>query len=77
MRAMSLSGYDDCARHLSANPQERELLAGLCRIPISRFYGDKAAFDATGQRVSGCRDHGKYAVVRRLSEWRGVPASRI
>jgi chemotaxis protein methyltransferase CheR len=36
---------------LAADPAERRVLDGLCRITISRFYRDRAVFDRLGDQV--------------------------
>ena len=42
-------GLPDLAAYgafVAANPDERRRLDAMCRIPISRFYRDRAVFDA-------------------------------
>jgi chemotaxis protein methyltransferase CheR len=43
---LGLEGFDDYRRQLALSPPEWSRLDALCRIPISRFYRDRALFDA-------------------------------
>lgn len=51
MRALGLVDLDDYRRLLAQSPDELALLDTFCRIPISRFYRDKAVFEALGTRL--------------------------
>ncbi len=51
LRALGLDGLDAYRARLADDPDEWARLDALCRIPISRFYRDKATFDALGDRV--------------------------
>ncbi len=44
IKALGLSGFDAYGEHLEHERGERELLDGMCRITISRFYRDKGIF---------------------------------
>ena len=48
LRLPDLTAYRS---YLEARPAEWEVLAGFCRIPISRFYRDAPVFDALGLSV--------------------------
>lgn len=43
-----LAGYAD---YLGKEPGEWERLDAICRIPISRFYRDRAVFDCLGEEI--------------------------
>jgi chemotaxis protein methyltransferase CheR len=43
---LGLESLDDYRRRLAVSPREWSTLDALCRIPISRFYRDRAVFDA-------------------------------
>lgn len=45
-RELGLEGFDAYRLHLEASPEEWARFDALCRIPISRFYRDRALFDA-------------------------------
>ena len=51
MSELSLSDVLAYGRYLEAQTAEWPALAALCTIPISRFYRDKAVFDALGAAV--------------------------
>jgi chemotaxis protein methyltransferase CheR len=44
--ALGLGDADAYRRYLERNPQEWDALAGLCRVTISRFWRDRAVFEA-------------------------------
>jgi len=44
VRALGLADATAYARHLDAHAEERERLQAFCRIPISRFYRDRAVY---------------------------------
>lgn len=46
MRELGLSDLDAYGRLLERSPEELSRLDSFCRIPISRFYRDRAVFDA-------------------------------
>lgn len=50
MRALSLTDYAGYRQYLDAASDEWDRLAEMCRIPVSRFYRDKAVFDALQQQ---------------------------
>jgi chemotaxis protein methyltransferase CheR len=43
---LGLQSFDDYREQLAVSPAEWSTLDALCRIPISRFYRDRAVFDA-------------------------------
>jgi chemotaxis protein methyltransferase CheR len=45
-RELGLEGFDAYRARLEASPDEWTTFDALCRIPISRFYRDRAVFDA-------------------------------
>lgn len=45
LEALDLRDLDAYRERLAADPAEWPVLDGLCRIPISRFYRDRAVFD--------------------------------
>jgi len=45
LRALGLADWDAYRRYLEDTPQELEVVARACRIPVSRFYRDRAVFD--------------------------------
>ena len=51
MRALGLASVAAYRERLEADPAEWQVLDGLCRIPISRFYRDRAVFDALARQV--------------------------
>lgn len=51
LRELSLENLDAYAALLERDPEERARLDSFCRIPISRFYRDRAVFDALGHTV--------------------------
>ena len=46
LRALGLDSLDDYRHRLERDPREWDVLDGLCRITISRFWRDRAVFDA-------------------------------
>jgi chemotaxis protein methyltransferase CheR len=72
---LGLSGPVAYRAYLMSTPKEWELLDGLCRITISRFYRDKGTFDYLGQRIFS--DLAVAAVKRRgiISCWSAGCAS--
>ncbi|UCE86369.1 MAG: chemotaxis protein CheR [Deltaproteobacteria bacterium] len=46
LRELGLADAAAYRSHLESNPGEWTVLAGLCRVTISRFYRDRAVFDA-------------------------------
>ncbi len=48
---LGLDDLDEYAALLERDPEERARLDSFCRIPISRFYRDRAVFDALGRIV--------------------------
>lgn len=46
IRVLDLEGLSDYRVYLEAHPSEWTVLDGLCRITISRFYRDRAVFEA-------------------------------
>lgn len=51
IRALELSGPAAYRAHLGEHATEWAVLDALCSIPISRFYRDRAIFDALGEQV--------------------------
>jgi hypothetical protein len=50
---LGMGDLGDYRAHLAADPHERDRLAALCRIPISRFFRDHAVFERLGTQVLG------------------------
>jgi chemotaxis protein methyltransferase CheR len=50
IRALDLADGAAYRSYLEGHPEEMALLDGLCRITVSRFYRDRAAFDALRRR---------------------------
>ncbi len=48
---LRLAGVDGYIQHLAAHPDEWEILDGLCRITISRFYRDRRLFEDLGREI--------------------------
>lgn len=46
LRVLGLEGLDEYEARLETSPKEWKVLQELCRITISRFYRDRAVFDA-------------------------------
>jgi len=60
---LGLEGVEAYRRYLQANPKEWELLDGLLRVVVTRFYRDRKVFDALylsvlPQRINEIRDIG-------------------
>jgi chemotaxis protein methyltransferase CheR len=51
LRKLNLPDVDTYRRHLEARPEEWEVLDGLCRVTISRFYRDRGVFDCLRDTV--------------------------
>lgn len=51
IQALGLSSTDAYRAYLSEHATEWNALDALCTIPISRFYRDRAVFDALGEQV--------------------------
>ncbi len=51
VRALGLAGFADYRGYLEHHPDEWLRLDGLCRITISRFWRDRAVFEALSERV--------------------------
>jgi chemotaxis protein methyltransferase CheR len=51
LRELGLDGLDAYRRYLEASPLEWPRLDAFCRIPISRFYRDRAVFEALGRGI--------------------------
>jgi chemotaxis protein methyltransferase CheR len=51
LRELDLRSLDDYRAYLATTPAEWVQLDALCRIPISRFYRDRAVFDELGCRI--------------------------
>src|SRR4051794_9479238 len=49
--ALGLDGPSAYPAFVAAHPEERAVLDGLCRVHVSRFYRDRAVFDALRDRV--------------------------
>ncbi len=62
LRALDLADGVAYRSYLEGHPAEWALLDGLCRITISRFYRDRAVFDALKDR--GFLDLARAALVR-------------
>jgi chemotaxis protein methyltransferase CheR len=50
-RALGLASLDDYRAWLDQHPDELRVLDGMCRVTISRFWRDRAVFDALGARL--------------------------
>jgi chemotaxis protein methyltransferase CheR len=48
IRALELGGLAAYEAYLTEHATEWTILDALCSIPISRFYRDRAVFDALG-----------------------------
>jgi chemotaxis protein methyltransferase CheR len=48
---LGLDGASAYRAHLEANAEEWDVLAGLCRVTISRFWRDRAAFEGLRDEV--------------------------
>jgi chemotaxis protein methyltransferase CheR len=67
LRELGLEGLSDYRGYLEAHPSEWTVLDSLCRITISRFYRDRAVFDALRETLlpilaESVRDRGDPAV---------------
>ncbi len=51
LRELGLEDLDAYAAYLAERPEEWDRLDALCRIPISRFYRDRAVFHSLGAQV--------------------------
>lgn len=51
LRELGLRSLDEYRVHLDAHPAEWDVLDGLCRITVSRFYRDRAVFDVIRDRI--------------------------
>jgi chemotaxis protein methyltransferase CheR len=51
IRALELSGLAAYEAYLTEHATEWRILEALCSIPISRFYRDRAVFDALGDAI--------------------------
>jgi chemotaxis protein methyltransferase CheR len=51
IRTLELSGLAAYEAYLTAHATEWAILEALCSIPISRFYRDRAVFDALGDAI--------------------------
>ncbi len=51
MAALQLESFAGYREHLQARAGEWKVLYGLCRVTISRFYRDKAAFESLERHV--------------------------
>ena len=51
LRKLNLPDVDAYRRHLEARPEEWEVLDGLCRVTVSRFYRDRGVFDCLRDTV--------------------------
>lgn len=51
LRALDLDSLDAYREWLQRHPEEWQVLDGLCRITISRFWRDSAVFEALGARL--------------------------
>jgi chemotaxis protein methyltransferase CheR len=51
IRALRVNGLAEYKAYLDEHADEWRALETLCSIPISRFYRDRAAFDALGERI--------------------------
>ncbi len=63
LEELGLRDIDAYRARLASDPREWEVLDGLCRIPISRFYRDRAVFDHLFQETlpALARRHGEVA----------------
>ncbi|MHC4136805.1 MAG: CheR family methyltransferase [Planctomycetota bacterium] len=61
LEELGLDDLDAYRARLASDPQEWKVLDGRCRIPISRFYRDRAVFDHLFQEVlpALARRHGE------------------
>lgn len=51
IHALKMSGLEAYEAYLVEHPGEWAALEALCSIPISRFYRDRAVFDALGEQI--------------------------
>jgi chemotaxis protein methyltransferase CheR len=51
LRALGIVDLGGYVRYLEEKPEEWRVLEGLCRVSISRFYRDRAVFDALADPV--------------------------
>ena len=51
LRKLDLPDVDAYRLHLEAQPEEWEVLDGLCRVTVSRFYRDRGVFDCLRDAV--------------------------
>jgi chemotaxis protein methyltransferase CheR len=51
LRALGLDSLDAYQEQLERHPEEWEVLDSLCRVTISRFWRDRAVFEALGARL--------------------------
>jgi chemotaxis protein methyltransferase CheR len=51
LKALGLADLDAYRRHLATRPEEWRELDALCGIPVSRFYRDRAIYDAFARSV--------------------------
>jgi chemotaxis protein methyltransferase CheR len=66
LRELGLPRLDAYREHLQAYPAEWRILEGMCRVPVSRFYRDRAVFEALELEV--LPSLARAAVVRRQRE---------
>jgi chemotaxis protein methyltransferase CheR len=64
IQALKLSGLAEYTTYLSEHAAEWTELEALCSIPISRFYRDRAVFDALGETI--LPELAKWAILRTL-----------
>jgi len=50
-KALGLADLDGYRRYLDSHVEEWRVLAGFCRISVTRFYRDRGVFDALRDRV--------------------------
>ena len=75
LRELGLAGLAEYRARVARDAAERERLRGLCRIPVSRFYRDRAVFDALrdvvlpglARRAAGRARSRLHAVLRSLA----------
>jgi chemotaxis protein methyltransferase CheR len=67
---LRLDDLDAYRAQLAADPDEHARLDALCRIPISRFWRDRAVFEALGAEVlGGLADACARRAARELRAW--------
>jgi len=76
--ALELSGIAAYRQWLEDHPGEWEVLDGMCRITISRFYRDRGVFDAlAGEILPGLARRAEAELPHTGHPWRGRGPRRV